>query len=156
MRWLLVALLLADLAGARDVSVPRESPPAKKRASKQQKPIWECEGVPPIVRGIRRPLPTPPPTYDPLTDDHLWKQDIIDGMGPISARAACCYRAYRARGLFKVLVEIAPDGNVTAAREDDSHAGTPTARCIEGAVKEAKFPAFSGPPMVITYPFMLR
>jgi hypothetical protein len=47
-------------------------------------------------------------------------------------------------------------GRVASARVKGTFAGTPTGACIRAAVKQARFPRFSGPAMKIVYPFVLR
>jgi hypothetical protein len=165
MRWAFVGLLLADLAIARDASVPRDSSGAAKKSGK---PIWECEGVPPIIRLVRQgPLtPSPRPLYesDDLTGGpslgppagQLTKVDIVEGMRAIKPRTQCCYQAFRVPGLANAWTKINGDGNVIETHVSGSLAGTPSGRCVEGAVKQALFPPFPGPPQVIIYPFMLR
>lgn len=162
MRWLFVALLLADLALARDVSVPRDSGAAKKSG----KPIWECAGVPPIVRLPRRgPLtPSPEPSYEYSNPEQLsgppagqlTKVDIIEGMKAIKPRVMCCYQAFRVPGLANVSIKIDRNGDLISAAVSGSFSKTPTGSCVEGAAKLAQFPPFPGPPMTINYPFLLR
>jgi hypothetical protein len=91
---------------------------------------------------------------DPATQ--LSRVEIIVGMIPIRPRVKCCHAKYQVDGLANVRVVIGRDGVIRAAHVLGTLAKTPTADCVEKAVKLARFPKFSGSPIQINYPFMLR
>ena len=70
---------------------------------------------------------------------------------------SACYERYKVPGTVKVKVTIANTGAVTKATAvDGTFKGTETGACVAQAVSQADFPAWDGPPMSLTYPFLLQ
>ncbi len=93
----------------------------------------------------------------PALPEKLAQGDVKKGMGSVKARVQACYDQFKIPGTIKLKVKIEADGSVGSADVvDPKFAGTDTGACVASAVKTAKFPAVSGPPLVISYPFILQ
>jgi hypothetical protein len=100
----------------------------------------------------------PPPAYGP--DGKLankpTKEQVVAAMACIASRVVRCYDQFKEAGLATARITVAPTGEVSSATVAGSLAETQEARCIEQAIRKARFAEFDGPPMTINYPFMLR
>jgi hypothetical protein len=68
-----------------------------------------------------------------------------------------CHDRYRVAGTASVRLSLGGDGSVRSASVRGALAGTPTAACVEQAVRGARFPRFRDAPLTIPeYPFLLR
>jgi hypothetical protein len=85
---------------------------------------------------------------------NLTPGEIQSTMKPIQRKAADCGRQFQSSGAADLKVTVASDGTVSAVRIGGVFAGTPTAACIERAVKTAVFPASGG--LRFDYPIALR
>lgn len=87
----------------------------------------------------------------------LTMNQIRGGMKKIKPSVQACYDKYQVEGKATVKMTIAPNGSVSSAKIKGKFFGSDTGTCVVQAVKRAKFPQFSGPPMAgISYPFMLQ
>jgi hypothetical protein len=59
-------------------------------------------------------------------------------------------------GTVAVRVVIGNDGRVLDARATGEFAGTPIGQCASRALLSARFPRFSNPKLVVTYPFKVE
>ena len=84
----------------------------------------------------------------------LSKVALVKGMSSVKGKIADCYARNQVPGLAMVNVVIAPDGKVSTATVVGRFAGSPTATCVEAAVKTATFPPSTG--LTTPYPFSLR
>jgi hypothetical protein len=91
---------------------------------------------------------------DRAEPEQLSRQDVISGMSAIKPAVAACFADGAPRGVYSVQFVIFPGGGVKQARAVGPMKDTPAARCVEAAVRGAKFPRFRGPPMSIIYPFV--
>jgi hypothetical protein len=87
---------------------------------------------------------------------HLSRNDILTGMRSVQPRVTACYGQYHVPGTATVSMSIAPNGKVQSANVVGSLAGTPSGDCVVRAARAATFARFSGPPMSVQYPFVLR
>ncbi len=69
-----------------------------------------------------------------------------------SVNVASC-KSEGASGVVQVRLTIGKDGKVTSATPSG---GAPGGDCVAGKVKSTKFPRFSGDPMTLTFPFIVR
>ena len=84
----------------------------------------------------------------------LSRQDIQAGMRRTSASAKACYDRFRVPGTYLVDVTVLGSGLATAIPQGQT---SETAQCLCSAViGTARFPAFNGPAVTFTYPFILR
>lgn len=67
-----------------------------------------------------------------------------------------CFNRHKQVGLYKVQMVVQNDGLVSKAVARGRGAGTPMAACVAAVVQGARFPAFYGQPVTITYPFVFR
>jgi hypothetical protein len=97
-------------------------------------------------------MPPPRPWNDPR--EQLDKRDIVYGMQQIKPAVGLCFDRYKEFGTYEAAVTIGNSGHVTAVhvRGPDRE----TNDCVGHAVGNASFPAFSGAPQSIVYPFVLR
>ena len=80
-----------------------------------------------------------------------------DAMRAIKPMVSACYEAHRQQGTVIVNYLIEGDGRVSAATASSTTlAGTPSAQCVADAVRSARFRAFTGARMSVSYPFILR
>ena len=117
-------------------------------------PAFEPEADP--VMATSAPSPVSPATQaaaSPLT-----RQQIKAGMATARDGVASCYQQHGVSGLCLVKVTIASDGSVQSAAAVGGILGdTATGDCIAAALLEgATFPAFTGKPVTVTHPFILR
>lgn len=77
-------------------------------------------------------------------------------MNAIRPGIQACHAQHRVAGIVQVKINILRNGRIKSARVTGKFAGTPTGVCVEEAVRGAIFPTFSGPPIEITYPFVLQ
>ena len=86
----------------------------------------------------------------------LTKGEIQKGMRSIKKRVYACYNKYKVPGLCEVKVTIGRSGKISDAQVKGAFRDTPTGACVVKAVPHARFMKFTGEPIVITYPFILR
>jgi len=86
--------------------------------------------------------------------EQLDKSDVVAGMGRATSNVRECYDRYKRPGTYMTKVVIGGSGIITEA--DASGPDADTALCVRSAVMTATFPKFSGAPMPIEYPFVLR
>jgi len=79
-------------------------------------------------------------TPKPAATGSLSKQDIVRGMSKVLPSAQACYKRYKVPGRANFNVKVAPSGNVSSAAVGGMFKGTPTGKCVESAVRGAKFP----------------
>jgi hypothetical protein len=89
------------------------------------------------------------------TKSRLDRSDVAKAMGKVSPKAKACHSAEGFSGSVLVKFTVDPSGSVTKAKAKGAHASSATGKCVVGAVKGAKFPAFSGRPTSFTFPFLL-
>lgn len=90
------------------------------------------------------------------TKTKLSRTDVQKGMRAVTARVGACYEQFKVPGTVKVRVTIANTGVITEAKATGSFANTDTGACVAKAVSQASFPEYDGPPMSLTYPFLLQ
>jgi len=94
------------------------------------------------------------PTDSP--PDQLSRDQIKCTMANARPAAQACFQRFGASGAALVAVVIAPDGSVSSADTKGALAGSPPGACIADAIRQARFPQFTGAPMSITYPYVGR
>ena len=67
-----------------------------------------------------------------------------------------CFKKYRGNGLLNVQLVIQSHGGVSDVAIKGRFAGTPLGSCVVLIARRAQFPRFSGKPITITYPYVLR
>jgi hypothetical protein len=85
----------------------------------------------------------------------LSQEQMVRGMACAKWPVVACYDHYREPGLAQVSLEIAPGGAVSSASASGLKSALES-KCVEDAVRKLQFPQFAGPPMRLSYPFMLR
>jgi predicted Zn finger-like uncharacterized protein len=86
--------------------------------------------------------------------DKLSSGDIRAGIGGIRGSVRSCFSKYGIHGKVKIRVSVGCNGRVKYASAKGSHAGTPIGKCIQRAVRRAKFPKFKRKKVSFTYPFV--
>ncbi len=87
----------------------------------------------------------------------LTKAGIKKGVQTVISAVTACRDRFPVPGLYLIRMVIGPDGKVRSAQSVGGvTAGNMTGQCIAGAMADAKFPTFSGPPLTVTHPFILR
>jgi predicted Zn finger-like uncharacterized protein len=107
----------------------------------------------------RPPDATPAPRVLPGVDlpTTLTKAELVAAMRKVQPAVQACHDRYRVAGLASVRLRIGGDGSVRSATVRGALAGTPTAACVEQAVRAARFPRFRDAHLTIPeYPFLLR
>jgi predicted Zn finger-like uncharacterized protein len=85
---------------------------------------------------------------------NLTTSQIRSGMGKVRGRVKGCFNKYGIHGKVKVRITVGCNGRVKGASAKGSHSGTPLGRCIQNAVRRAKFPKFKKKSRSFTYPFI--
>jgi hypothetical protein len=88
-----------------------------------------------------------------LARQALSADDIKRGMTAVAAQAQACFTG--TPGLASVRLTVAPSGKITKITTTGPFAGTPTAACVERAVKAATFPPWDGAPQSVSYSYLL-
>jgi len=88
------------------------------------------------------------------TVHNLTPGEIQTAMKPIQRKLSDCGRQFQASGSADMKVTVAADGQVSSVQVGGVFANTPTAECIQRAVKTAVFPASRG--LRFDYPIALR
>jgi hypothetical protein len=86
----------------------------------------------------------------------LTPQQIQQGMAATKRHVQRCAEEHGGKGLVRLQLVIAPSGAVKSVGLHRSVSGTALGECVRGAVKQAKFAAFTGGEITIEYPFLLR
>ncbi len=145
-------------------TTPRAAAPERRSRRRSTKPKRKgdeldrlidgaIDGKQPRARTRKRPTAAAP---DPNLPKSLGRSDIQRGMQRIKGRVQACYDKFRVPGMATAKVTIGRKGRLTAAVIKGRFAATPTGACVRSAVMSAKFPKFSGSPIKIQYPFVLR
>lgn len=79
--------------------------------------------------------------------------DIKSAMGGVAGKAQGCYAG--TQGTASVKLTVAPNGKISKVKVSGPFAGTPTAACVESAVRGAEFPAWDGGPQSVSYSYLL-
>lgn len=139
---------------------PADAPAPAKKPAAPSDPIAKL--VETAIARDQRPTtsaraaarPTPPESALPET---LSKAELQEGMRKVQPLVQACHDRHRVAGLAAVRVSIAASGQVRSATVKGPLAGTPTAACIERAVRSAVFARFrEGTLTIPEYPFLLR
>ena len=103
------------------------------------------------------PAPAPAPVA-PQQPKTLTREQVAAGMKRAEPGVHACYQQLREPGLVMITATInGATGRIAAARVVGGFAGTPSGECVVLAVRRAcVFPRFSGPPLTLKYPYMLR
>lgn len=83
------------------------------------------------------------------------RSQIRRTMSRLKPRVQACFDKHRVPGMIKLSVRIRSDGRCTG-HATGRFANTPTAACIERGLPGLRFPTFSGKPVVVRYPFVLK
>jgi hypothetical protein len=144
------------------VAVPPKPRPVREAPRAEAAPVAPAPPPPPAVKSAEQILeeiaePVPAPAEEKRAgDEKLSHEDIKRGMDGITAAVQACHDDHGQAGQVFLKVRISPDGTVVEAVATDKFAGTATGRCVEAAVRRARFEAFDGPPMSVRYSFRLE
>lgn len=131
---------------------------AERERSKQA--LARCESLssrcPPPVRYSQRGAEASGDDETGAPPRTLSRSQIVGGMRSVKPGVQACYDRYKVPGLANVQVKIGNSGRVDYARTRGLFKNNPTGRCVEAAVERARFPLFTGEPITITYPYILR
>ena len=86
----------------------------------------------------------------------LSKEQILASLKPAIEEAQACYDTYGQAGSAKVKITIGGDGSVQAQDQTGDFVGTDTGKCIDEAIKKAKFPKSKKAKTTVSYPINLR
>lgn len=100
---------------------------------------------------------TPPPS-EPAGGKSLSKGDVQRVIRGAYGQVSACNanQADKKSGTVTVRFTIQPSGAVGGAQVTGGFAGTPVGGCIARVVRGLRFPSFSGSPVTITFPFVLK
>jgi hypothetical protein len=135
--------VIAPCEGAIVAANPPSSaqPPDKKA----------CSGAPSVV--------DPSPTGSNKTEklpDALTGQMIKTAMQPVMDAANACFGRYKVSGRAKLVLTIGGDGSVLEYEQQGDFVGTPTASCIDTAMKKITFPKTQKPKSKVGFPIVLQ
>jgi hypothetical protein len=87
----------------------------------------------------------------------LTREQVAAGMKRVMPAVRTCYRQHQQPGMVTISATVNGSGRVSQSTAVGGFAGTPSGACVEQAVRRyAVFPRFSGPPLTLKYPYMLR
>ena len=133
--------VIAPCDGSVVASNPPSSPmPADKQA---------CSGAVPLDPAPEGPRPEKLP-------DALTGAMIKAAMKPVLDAANACYARYKVTGRAKLVMTIDNEGKVIEYVQEGELVGTPTATCIDTAVKRVTFPRTQKPTTKVGYPIVLQ
>ncbi len=107
--------------------------------------------LPLLLAACEATMPPPPgavPEPAPSGKAQLDESDLAVGVLPVQKAMDDCISLYRANGTPEVSMVIEPNGRPSSVKIYRIVNFTET-RCLERALRAAKFPAFSGPAMRI-------
>jgi hypothetical protein len=137
-----------DAPGARDATAkpPAGGTPGAGSAQGSAEPSFDA-----LVReaGIASTAPAKPT----LDRQALSSADVKRGLAAVAPQAHACFTG--TEGVAAVRLTVAPTGKVTKVTTTGPFAGTPTAACVERAVKSATFPPWDGGPLSVAYSYLL-
>jgi hypothetical protein len=105
-------------------------------------------------KDVAKPKGDTGPT-EPIYDE-LSKDQILASLRPAVDEAKACFDTYGVAGDAKVKITIGADGSILAEEQKGDFVGTDTGKCIDAAIKKAKFPKSKKPKTTISYPVTLR
>lgn len=126
-----------------DKPATRRAAPSRKLAAESPRPTRQPE-LP-----LAEPAPETPTA--PELPEGLSRSQVLAGFESVRAAVAAC--ADGAFGVANVSTTIVGSGRVTHALVGGDFNGTPQGSCIARAVRKARFPAFSGEPLKVEFPF---
>lgn len=88
--------------------------------------------------------------------DELSKDQILASLRPAVDEAMACFDTYGVAGDAKVKITIGGDGSILAEEQKGDFVGSDTGKCIDAAIKKAKFPKSKKPKTTISYPIKLQ
>ncbi|MBA3500415.1 MAG: hypothetical protein M4D80_06840 [Myxococcota bacterium] len=81
---------------------------------------------------------------------------IKQAMKPVMDAANACYARYKVTGRAKLVMTIDNEGKVVEYVQEGEFVGTPTATCIDTAVKRVTFPRTQKPRTKVGFPIVLQ
>lgn len=130
-------------------TAPRAAPPP----AETPKQVAPADTVDPFKKPAGGRDPHPSVKTIPKT---LSRDQIRAGLGKVRAQVQHCTAQNRQPGLYKIKITIEATGKVSAARIHRDAPSLSVATCIQGVVRTATFPPFSGAPITFVYPYALR
>ena len=140
-----------------------DSPPARPAPAKKKKPKASDDELDALIAAAegkkaapRKKKATPPPAA-PAAPKGLTRGQVSRGMRMANRGVSGCRKRFQQVGVVTVRATIGNTGRVTRATTAGSFAGTPVGQCVLAMVRgSCRFPVFSGPPVTVKYPFVLR
>ena len=86
----------------------------------------------------------------------LHSNEIQAAMRALGPQISACFAHFHVPGTVVVSGVIGGGGRMQSSRVAGAFANTPTGDCVARAVRKAAFPRFSGRPISVSYPFILR
>lgn len=86
----------------------------------------------------------------------LEAREIHAGLASTRGRVRECYDRFRVPGQVSLRFTIAPSGEMRSVKATGLFAGTPTGACVEAAFRSARFRAFAGPALSMSFPVLLK
>jgi len=86
----------------------------------------------------------------------LSKEQILAVLKPAVEEAKACFDTFNVEGDAKVKITIGADGSVIGEEQTGDFVGSDTGKCIDAAIKKAKFPKSKKAKTTISYPINLR
>lgn len=102
------------------------------------------------------PPPQTPAAHAGDIPETLTRRQVEDGMRAVVPDVRACFHQRGASGTVTLNVTIPGTGDAGAVSVTGEFADTPLGDCAAAAARSASFPKFSGPPIRITYPFVVR
>lgn len=142
---------LADARRERDASMARHGQSATPSASNRGDRGGCSSSGPRDEPG--GPVIVPLPEVGAV-DLPLSKLAVVAGMRAVKPAVDQCYQTWRVPGVLLIRIVIDKLGRIVDARTFGRFGDTPTGRCVEAAVRTARFPRSAG--LTLDYPLNLR
>ncbi len=104
---------------------------------------------------VAAPPPEAAPEPPAAEKKELDRRAVSSALESIRDEVKRCHELEKFAGTVTVKFVVAPSGQVSKAAAIGSQIRTRTGTCVARAVLQARFPAFEGTPISITYPFLL-
>ena len=88
--------------------------------------------------------------------DALTGAMIKQAMQPVMDAANACFARYKVSGKAKLVMTIDNEGKIVEYVQEGELVGTPTATCLDTAVKKVTFPRTQKPRTKVGYPIVLQ
>ena len=152
---------MADAPG-KNRPAPAKAPPSGTKKSKDSgdaelEALITAAEKGKVAPSKKGPSSKPPPKAAPAGPKGLSRTQVSQGMRMAGPSVRACRRRFQTVGVVTIRATIGNAGRISRGSVVGPFAGSPVGECVLAAVRSScRFPTFSGPPVTVKYPFVLR